>query len=366
MKQSHPIVLPHYKLVTDGELFEHIKHYLGEAIFDVLYGSLADLDKSAGEIITTLMNLPSLAKVFGLEQGGDVSSTTGVTAPLRYLATKGKTFEIDPDLNFLLEQTDIGNKAPGSIFQLPFNSLYIHMPKSTIPITDSDDPNKSLPLSGIYVNEVFQDDFEIRCRTVMGETGPCRGFEFVFVSEGTPENALDSNFMHSRFIIPDAWSDDSIESIVSRQMDTFDELGLRGDKNAYVEFKRSMLELISHLVKCLLFINSQDAILKEEPAHSDIEARLLRVKPAKKAKIKQQLKRAYDKIHVSHHTVEDDQTPYDPDNSSHSMRSHWRRGHFRQQAYGKGRIDRKMLWIRPMLIHGGLKEESAKTYTVTN
>ena len=33
-----------------------------------------------------------------------------------------------------------------------------------------------------------------------------------------------------------------------------------------------------------------------------------------------------------------------------SPRLHWRRGHFRQQAYGAGRAEHKTLWIEPMLV----------------
>jgi len=34
-----------------------------------------------------------------------------------------------------------------------------------------------------------------------------------------------------------------------------------------------------------------------------------------------------------------------------SPRTHWRRGHWRNQAIGEGRISRKRLWIKPMLIN---------------
>jgi hypothetical protein len=38
-----------------------------------------------------------------------------------------------------------------------------------------------------------------------------------------------------------------------------------------------------------------------------------------------------------------------------SPRMHWRRGHFRQQAFGKGLTEHKIIWIEPMLV--GLKEK---------
>jgi len=36
-----------------------------------------------------------------------------------------------------------------------------------------------------------------------------------------------------------------------------------------------------------------------------------------------------------------------------SPRMHWRRGHFRQQAHGPQRRERKTIWIEPMLIGAG-------------
>lgn len=35
-----------------------------------------------------------------------------------------------------------------------------------------------------------------------------------------------------------------------------------------------------------------------------------------------------------------------------SVRLHWRRGHFRQQAYGIGRLQHKVIWIEPMMVGG--------------
>ena len=34
-----------------------------------------------------------------------------------------------------------------------------------------------------------------------------------------------------------------------------------------------------------------------------------------------------------------------------SPETHWRRGHWRRQAHGKGRLDRRLTWIKPMLVN---------------
>lgn len=41
-----------------------------------------------------------------------------------------------------------------------------------------------------------------------------------------------------------------------------------------------------------------------------------------------------------------------------SPRMHWRRGHFRQQAFGIGRTEHKIIWIEPMLVNAKVVDAS--------
>lgn len=54
-------------------------------------------------------------------------------------------------------------------------------------------------------------------------------------------------------------------------------------------------------------------------------------------------------------------------NSGSPKKPHWRRGHWRQQAVGQGRVERALRWIRPMLIRadrfGGDLKDTTTTYT---
>ena len=43
-------------------------------------------------------------------------------------------------------------------------------------------------------------------------------------------------------------------------------------------------------------------------------------------------------------------------NEGHHLKTHWRRGHWRNQAYGQGRELRKLIWIMPSLI--GTKQDT--------
>ena len=39
------------------------------------------------------------------------------------------------------------------------------------------------------------------------------------------------------------------------------------------------------------------------------------------------------------------------------VRAHWRRGHWRRPPYGEGRALRKLIWVMPMLVGAGDKDE---------
>lgn len=44
----------------------------------------------------------------------------------------------------------------------------------------------------------------------------------------------------------------------------------------------------------------------------------------------------------------------DPASPGHSVRPHLRRGHWRDQRVGQGRNERRLTWVRPSAVHGGL------------
>lgn len=63
------------------------------------------------------------------------------------------------------------------------------------------------------------------------------------------------------------------------------------------------------------------------------------------------------------------QTPASPSSNTTGSpkKPHWRKGHWRWQAIGKGRLEREMIWIRPILIRadrfGGDLGDTTTTYT---
>lgn len=50
--------------------------------------------------------------------------------------------------------------------------------------------------------------------------------------------------------------------------------------------------------------------------------------------------------------------------SGYELSPHWRRGHWRNQAKGKGRKEHELIWIRPMLVRGDKGEPQGHIYAV--
>ena len=87
--------------------------------------------------------------------------------------------------------------------------------------------------------------------------------------------------------------------------------------------------------------------------------------PSKREKAQRKAAAQYNRIIVG-----PDQNPLLMTTHSHGqgVRPHFRRGHFRQQAYGPKLSLRRPLWIQPMLIGKDQLDGpvEAKTYVVTN
>lgn len=346
-KVSHP------RRILTWPMMDKMKRIMAPIYEGVVKDYMANLSISLGKAAADLSFFPSFRQAFALDI--DEEPTTKAArflCALRYDLAGGRTFEIDPSLNFLLEYTDIGNKAPGALFQLPFDVIYFHLPINSLKITVGE---FTLPLDGVYINKLSDEELEKKARQRLGELGPFDGYELYFISDCLENNPFKSIFLHTRLIIPHTWYDDPLEDILNRQMLVYQQMGKVNESNLTLDdLQKNLLELTSHVMKCLLFINSDEVITKEVNQLRELEAKEKRVanNKAKLRKIQQQKARAFNRIVVSHSPDENQKAVEAGLAGSTSRRAHWRRGHIRNQAYGEGRTLRKPKWIRPSLISG--------------
>lgn len=132
--------------------------------------------------------------------------------------------------------------------------------------------------------------------------------------------------------------------------------------------------VIDLLAKVLLYLNLAEAEQIRVNARSDLERRLRGLGPKKAKRLGRQLASAYDRILIgsgitthrdtepasSHGGDELDRT------TAHTVRPHWRRGHFRRIRYGEGLSESRLGWIQPVLVNAAeaLGEVKTKTYEV--
>ena len=105
----------------------------------------------------------------------------------------------------------------------------------------------------------------------------------------------------------------------------------------------------------LLYLNLPEAEQRLLPERSDLERRLRQLGPKKAARFKRRLGRAYDRILIgpAHYPAAPAEVPSLPAGAEphHSLRPHWRRGHFRRIRYGEQLSEHRLVWIRPVLVN---------------
>lgn len=111
-------------------------------------------------------------------------------------------------------------------------------------------------------------------------------------------------------------------------------------------------EAIKLIVNSLCYINAyKDDVSLQFPigAPKRLLEKLSHTKsPKQKKKILSELDAmGYTRIRICGQNI---QQEYERSLSGREMKSHWRRGHWRKQAYGTGLSERRLLWIRPTLV----------------
>lgn len=354
--------IPFHRIIEASPFYDGYLSILGDSLSDVVATTMSDLSLTRKQAYDAVSLMPSVRHAFGIKDHSPKPPNIGLLLASRFLSTKGRTFEIEPNLNFLLEQTDIGSKAPASVFKLPFESVCIHLSNGSLPFTLPNTSSDPYILTDIYINEINNDSFEEEARRRLGVKGVFQGYEIVYVSN---DKKNEYKFHHSRFIIADQWHDTPLEEILIKQLTILTDIDAENGiittnhDNYNTDFKL----FTEHLTKCLMFINSQDVLLIEELEVENLKARLDNVREHKKKKIKSQIKRAFNRIYVKYGKDSSNYGAYQHHDGT--KRGHWRRGHFRMQPYGMNRTKRKTIWVKPILVKGDpTKEISRKTYRV--
>jgi hypothetical protein len=115
-----------------------------------------------------------------------------------------------------------------------------------------------------------------------------------------------------------------------------------------VEFHRPMHAAVSYVVRVFLYMALRQARVLE---HFEYDAALLRAAglgERKRSKLLQRSASLYNGILVGPESLPSTAAA---GGTGSGVAPHWRRGHFRMQAFGAGNLQRKLIFVAPVLIH---------------
>lgn len=277
----------------------------------------------------------------------------------RFQILGGRVFQVQDDLNVLLKHTDLGTDIPCDLFRAPFTSTFFEFGVSRKPDPDlllHDLSTGDHILEGAYVTSL---DW------VAGQFSPVNAFhqalgvkngekarfiEFAFIGSPLGKNhLLDDTLWFFNLFIREEDEQRPILNVMNEQLNAYEKLN--GGKYR----QRNEKQLMLHLCKVMLFLNTSACLKEETTEYSDLKKHYDRVGDKKKDKIKRRLTRSYDRIIVRAKVEKpvDDTGAFTTgsDSIGRAVASHIRRGHFRNQPHGRKRLERKLIWICPVIIN---------------
>lgn len=343
---------------TQAHLPEMLQKMLGSE-WSVVFRELSDTSATLPEALrrmTAGRKLPVFTSLFlasaampgGTEQGGPV----GAMAYLRQHIKPAPHFRLDDALVGMLEQTDIAEDIPLSMFTLPFQRFYIEMGETrscscTIPNELSGDHI----LEGAYIERGLHADGEFLYVVLTGSPlGKADANDDATVGValplGNPEKPLSLAIM------------DAIQS----SRNSAKPMGYRLSPESW---SGDILKAMLLLAKALLYIGLSDTRRELHAERTQAEKAIQGLKsPAKQGKARRRAAKVYDYIRIAPQEVHRQVARAMATGASPG--AHWRRGHLRMQAHGPQMSLRKLILLQPMLV-GATAGETAphRTYKVS-
>jgi hypothetical protein len=166
---------------------------------------------------------------------------------------------------------------------------------------------------------------------------------------GKPGGLLDDATLSIRFIIPD--ENTSLTRMVELACDEAAAASRTQQlKEPSSQEREDLKQAVMHTAKVLLYLNSEEARTQNLPELSDLKQAWSRLGKSKQGKLARKMKKAYDRILVGPASYQDPTPSQAATPGSGGVSAHWRRGHFRNQAYGESRSLRKLIWIQPTMV----------------
>lgn len=253
-----------------------------------------------------------------------------ISANLKYGLQKGTIIEATPALETLLLNSDMDLGLPMRMVVPPYAAQYLRFGPEAVrhlKTPDSDFPDRSF--DGVFC--FF---------TPLSSQGENQGarwtLELIFVSQRqdcySGQVALLGDTERNDQPLGE-WLDRVLGTVKDRPIETF---------------HKPMHAVVSYVVKVFLYMTLRQARSIEHREFDEAMRRLVGLGVKKRARLLQRMESLYNGIRVGPADLPQEVATQE---SGATVAPHWRRGHFRMQAFGPGRLERKLIFVAPMLIH---------------
>jgi len=252
-----------------------------------------------------------------------------ISANLKYELQKGAIIEATLALETLLLNSDMDLDLPMKMVAPPYSAQYLKFgPEAArhLKAPDSDLPDRLF--DGVFC-------FFTPPSSRYGD-GIQWTLELIFI------NQRQDCFSGQVALLGDTKRDDKpLGEWLDRVLDTA--------KGRSIEtFYKPMYAAVSYVVKVFLYMALRQARSIEHHEYDEAMRRIAGLGVKKRARLLQRAESLYNGIRVGPDDLPQESAAHV---GSNTVAPHWRRGHFRMQACGAGKRERKMIFVAPMLIH---------------
>jgi len=253
-----------------------------------------------------------------------------ISANLKYELQKGAIIEATPALETLLLNSDMDLDLPMKMVAPPYPAQYLRFgPEAArhLNVPDSDLPDRLF--DGVFC--FFTPPSNRR-----GDATAKWTLELIFVSQ------RQDCFSGQVALLGETERDDKpLGEWLNRVLDTA--------KGRSIEtFYKPMYAAVSYVVKVFLYMALRQARAIEHREYDEAMQRIAGLGVKKRARLLQRAESLYNGIRVGPDDLGQESAAHE---GGSTVAPHWRRGHFRMQACGTGKRERKLIFVAPMLIH---------------
>jgi hypothetical protein len=339
---------------------------------DIVIDVLVESGDSTNSIAQLVLNNQAHLESLRAAEISRVALETQIIAT-RFQKAKSLVFTLRNSLSMRLADLDVGMEIPVKFIRPPFDCCYIEFceaeSRQDCTMTMYGE-NHNMIVEGAYCLNYNNASLKHLSQAALhaldlDRTKPARIIEICFTGSPyypkstnmPPEAAYMDMCELISLIIQD--EDEPLHDVINRhiQYSIDSNKGLKrmlhGDSKVGDGFKCSIFENLNHLLKSLIYINSDLKTEVVQSDHANLLCKIASIKnPKKLSKLNGQLKRSYDRVLLG------PATRYTPLNETldkiHALtgvKPHVRRGYFGIRWTGTGRVDAKSTWIKPAIIN---------------